>query len=111
VSPSRTLVKVRIGSEEYSLRSDRPEEYTRAVAEHVSRALKDVLSSGTIVESQKAAILAALAIADELFQARAAQADLTKRLERLTAELTRLLPPAKRSSRATGAFASSGDGA
>jgi cell division protein ZapA len=111
VSPSRTLVKVRIGSEEYSLRSDRPEEYTRAVAEHVSRALKDVLSSGTIVESQKAAILAALAIADDLFQARAAQADLTKRLERLTAELTRLLPPAKRSSRATGAFAPSGDGA
>jgi cell division protein ZapA len=110
VSPGRTLVKVRIGSEEYSLRSDRPEEYTRAVAEHVNRALKDVLSSGTIVESQKAAILAALAIADELFQARAAQTEVVQRLERLTAELTRLLPPAKRASRATGAFASSGDG-
>jgi cell division protein ZapA len=110
VSPSRTLVKVRIGSEEYALRSDRPEEYTRAVADHVNKALKDVLSAGTIVESQKAAILAALAIADELFQARTAQADLTKRLERLTAELTRLLPPAKRSSRTTGAFAPSGDG-
>lgn len=110
MSPGRTLVKVRIGSEEYSLRSDRPEEYTRAVAEHVNRALKDVLSSGTIVESQKAAILAALAIADELFQARTAQAEVVERLERLTAELTRLLPPAKRASRATGAFASSGDG-
>jgi cell division protein ZapA len=110
VSPGRTLVKVRIGSEEYALRSDRPEEYTRAVAEHVNRALKDVLSSGTIVESQKAAILAALAIADELFQARTAQAEVVERLERLTAELTRLLPPAKRASRASGAFASSGDG-
>jgi len=109
MSPGRTLVKVRIGSEEYSLRSDRPEEYTRAVADHVNKALKDVLSAGTIVESQKAAILAALAIADELFQARAAQADLTGRIERLPAELTRLLPPAKRASRATGAFAPSGD--
>jgi cell division protein ZapA (FtsZ GTPase activity inhibitor) len=79
------------------------------VADHVNKALKDVLSAGTIVESQKAAILAALAIADELFQARAAQADLTGRIERLTAELTRLLPPAKRASRATGAFAPSGD--
>ena len=110
MSPGRTLVKVRIGSEEYSLRSDRPEEYTRAVAEHVNRALKDVLSSGTIVESQKAAILAALAIADELFQARGAQTEVVQRLERLTAEMTRLLPPAKRASRGTGAFASSGDG-
>ncbi len=110
MSTSRTLVKVRIGSEEYALRSDRPEEYTRAVADHVNKALKDVLSAGTIVESQKAAILAALAIADELFQARAAQADITERLERLTVELARLLPPAKRASRATGAFASSGDG-
>jgi cell division protein ZapA len=106
---TRTVVKVRIGSEEYALRSDRPEAYTRSVAEHVDRALKDVLGSGAIVESQKAAILAALAIADELFQVRTAQTDLIARVERLTAELTRLLPPAKRASRA-GAFASSGDG-
>jgi len=35
VTAGRTLVKVRIGSEEFSLRSDRPEEYTRAVAEKV----------------------------------------------------------------------------
>jgi cell division protein ZapA len=105
----RTVVKVRIGSEEYALRSDRSEDYTRSVAEHVDRALKDVLASGAIVESQKAAILAALAVADELFQARQAQADLTQRLGQLTQELSRLLPPGKRASRATGAFASSGD--
>jgi cell division protein ZapA len=100
----RTLVKVRIGSEEYSLRSDRPEEYTRAVAELVDRQLKEILSAGAIVESHKAAVLAALAIADELFQQRRAQADVAERLERLTAELSRLLPPAKR--RSTGTFAS-----
>lgn len=105
----RTVVKVRIGSEEYSLRSDRSEEYTRSVAQHVDRALTDVLGAGAIVESQKAAILAALAIADELFQARQAQTDLGQRLERLTQEISRLIPPAKRPSRATGAFASSGD--
>jgi cell division protein ZapA len=107
VSGERTLVKVRIGSEEFSLRSDRPEEYTRAVAEHVDRALREVLSSGAIVESHKAAVLAALSIADELFQERASRAELAARLERLSAELARLLPPAKR--RSTAAFASSGD--
>jgi cell division protein ZapA len=111
MSTGRTVVKVKIGSEEYSLRSDRSEDYTRSVAQHVDRALRDVLSAGAIVESQKAAILAALAIADELFQARQTQAELGERLERLTQELSRLLPPAKRASRGTGAFASSGGGA
>jgi len=108
VSGERTLVKVRIGSDEFSLRSDRPEEYTRAVAEHVDRALREVLSSGAIVESHKAAVLAALSIADELFQERTSRAELAARLERLSAELARLLPPAKR--RSTAAFASPGDG-
>ena len=107
MSADRKLVKVRIGSEEYSLRSDRPEEYTRAVAEHVDRALREILASGAIVESHKAAVLAALAIADELFQERRLQADMTERLAHLSGELARLLPPAKR--RSTAAFATSGD--
>jgi cell division protein ZapA len=107
VSADRKLVKVRIGAEEYSLRSDRPEEYTRAVAEHVDRALREILSSGAIVESHKAAVLAALAIADELFQERRLHADMADRLALLSAELARLLPPAKR--RSTAAFATSGD--
>lgn len=107
MSGDRKLVKVRIGSEEYALRSDRPEEYTRHVAEHVDRALREILASGAIVESHKAAVLAALAIADELFQERRAHAEMAERLERLSADLARLLPPAKR--RSTAAFAASGD--
>lgn len=111
MSVNRTVVRVKIGSEEYSLRSDRSEEYTRSVAEQVDRALQDVLATGTMVESHKAAILAALAIADELFQANALKAELTQRLNTLSAELSRLLPPAKRASRTTGTFASAGDSA
>ena len=107
MSADRKLVKVRIGTDDYALRSDRPEEYTRAVAEYVDRALREILGSGAIVESHKAAVLAALAIADELFQERRIQADMAERLERLAAELARLLPPAKR--RSTAAFATSGD--
>jgi cell division protein ZapA len=108
---ARTVVKVRIGSEEYSLRSDRSEDYTRSVAQHVDRALKEVLAAGAIVESQKAAILAALAIADELFQVKQTQTELGQRLERLTQDISRLIPPAKRPSRTSGSFASTGDGA
>lgn len=92
----KTVVKVTIGGDEYSLKSDRPPEYTREVAEHLDRALKEVLEVGAIVESHKAAILAALTIADELFQSRRSQAELAERIKALTAEVSRLLPPAKR---------------
>lgn len=110
MSAKKTVVKVMIGGEEYTLRSDRPAEYTEAVAGHVDRALKNVLAAGTIVESHKAAILAALAVTDELFQARREQRETAERLKGLAAELSRLLPPSKRSPRASGRFASSGEG-
>ena len=108
MAEKKTTVKVHIGLDEYALRSDKPEEYTRAVAEHVNRALKDVLAAGPMVESHKAAILAALSITDELFQARRSGQEVAERLKALTAELNRLLPPAKRHSKA-GSIASAGD--
>lgn len=109
MSAKKHVVKVTIGNEEYTLRSDRAAEYTQAVAEHVNRALQEVRASGTIVETHKAAVLAALAITDELFQARQAQRDMAQRLDALAGELSRLLPPTKRSARYSGRFASSGD--
>lgn len=105
MSEKKAVVKVTIGGDEYTLRSDRAPEYTRAVAEHVDRSLRDVLAMSAIVETHKAAILTALSITDELFQARQQQRELAGRLNRLTAELARLLPPSKRG--AAGAFASS----
>ena len=105
----KTLVKVTIGGDEYSLRSDRTEDYTRAVADHMDRALKQARASGKIVESHKAAILAALAITDDLFQSRLAEREMEQRLTALTDEIERLLPPKKRPSRASGPFASTAD--
>jgi len=110
MSADKAVVRVTIGGEEYTLKSDRPPEYTKAVAEHVDRTLREILGAGSIVESQKAAILAALAVTDELFQSRRSQREMTDRLKALGAELSRLLPPAKRRSRATGAFAPGGEG-
>jgi cell division protein ZapA len=92
----RNVVKVRIVGEEYTLRTEASEERTRAVAAHVDRIVRTILDGGAVVETHKAAILAALQITDELFTERAAAESLTGELRALSAELLPLLPPAKR---------------
>jgi cell division protein ZapA len=82
--------------EEYTLRSDASPEHTRAVAEHVDRAIRQVMSSASAVETHKAAILAALQITDELFRARGDAEELAGSMRELSAEVRRWLPPAKR---------------
>jgi len=92
----RNAVRVVIGGEELSVRSELPPAYTREVAAYLDAALKRVRESVPMVETHKAAILAALAITDELFQARRGDRELADRLKALGAEVTRVLPPAKR---------------
>ena len=94
----KNAVKVTIVGEEYTVRSELDPEYTRQVAAHVDTAIRRVLQAGQMVESHKAAILAALAITDELFEARRQQEDLAARIKKLTDHLARLLPPQKRQS-------------
>jgi hypothetical protein len=53
-----------------------------------------------MVETHKAAILAALSINDELFQARRGDREVATRLAAMADEFARLLPPAKRGGRA-----------
>ena len=89
-------VRVMIGGEEYTVRSDLPPEYTREVAAYVDQALKNVLSQGVIVETHKAAILAALDITNELFQSRRGEREVAARITALTDDLTRMLPPGRR---------------
>src|SRR2546428_155897 len=48
-----------IGGEEYTVRSDLSPEYTREVAAYLDQALEKVLSQGPLVETHKAAMLAA----------------------------------------------------
>jgi cell division protein ZapA len=100
VSTTKNAVRVIIGGEEYTVRSELPPEYTREVAAYLDAALKRVRDSLPMVETQKAAILAALAITDELFQARRGDRDVADRLTAMADDLARLLPPAKRGTRA-----------
>ena len=95
----RSAVRVVIGGEEYAVRSELPPEYTREVAAYLDAALKRVKDMLPMVESHKAAILAALAITDELFQARRGDREIANRMSALADDLARLLPPAKRGKR------------
>jgi cell division protein ZapA len=100
VNTTKNAVRVIIGGEEYTVRSELPPDYTREVAAYLDAALKRVRDSLPMVETQKAAILAALAITDELFQARRGDRDVADRLTAMADDLARLLPPAKRGTRA-----------
>jgi cell division protein ZapA len=92
----KNSVKVDILGESYSIRSEAAPEHTRAVAEHLDRAIRSILSTGSVIETNRAAILAALQITSELFQARDANAQITASMQALSADVRRLLPPAKR---------------
>ena len=100
MTTTKNAVRVIIGGEEYTVRSELPPEYTREVAAYLDAALKRVRDSLPMVETHKAAILAALSITDELFQARQGDRDVADRLSSMANELARLLPPAKRGTRA-----------
>jgi cell division protein ZapA len=101
MSAPKNAVRVLIGGEEFPVRSELPPEYTREVAAYLDAALKRVRDSMPMVETHKAAVLAALAITDELFQARRSDRAVADRLTALVDDLSRLLPPAKRGNRAT----------
>lgn len=95
MTTKKNLVRVSILNEEYAIRSDATPEQTRAVAAYLESAIRRVLDSGSVVETNRATILAALQITGELFEAREGS-DMTGRIQGLSAEVRRLLPPAKR---------------
>lgn len=92
----RNVVKVTIVGGEYTLRTESSPEHTRAIAAYVDRAITETMESEARVEIHKAAILAALRIAGELFEARAEARRLAARIDGLSEEIRPWLPPAKR---------------
>ena len=96
MTSKKNVVRVTILGDEYSIKSDQSPERTRIIAEHVDSVIKQTMKAGNIVDAQKAAILAALSITDELFDARDAGEDLAGSMKRLSGEIRPWLPPAKR---------------
>jgi cell division protein ZapA len=96
MSEKRHVVKVSIVGDEYTIRSDATPEHTRAVAEHLDQAIRRVLSANPQIDKQRAAILAALQLTDELVRERATVRATDESILALSAEIRRWLPPAKR---------------
>jgi len=96
VSAKKTSVKVEILGESYAIRSEAAPEHTRAVAEHLDRSIRQILSGGSVIETNRAAILAALQITSELFLEREANEAITSAMHSLSGDVRRMLPPAKR---------------
>ena len=65
----KTAVTVRIGGEDHVIRANAEPEYTLRCAKWVDDRISEIRGQLGLIESHKAAILAALSITDELFQA------------------------------------------
>ncbi len=95
--PGRSVVTVEIAGEEYTLRADTTPDYAKECASHVDHTITEILQGGALVQTHKAAILAALSLTDQLFQARretdALRAEIGRLAERLTADVRARLEP------------------
>jgi cell division protein ZapA (FtsZ GTPase activity inhibitor) len=81
MNAEKTSVTVRIAGEEHTIRASAEPSYTRRCAKLVDDRIHQIRVQAGLIEGHKAAILAALSIADECFQAQA-------ELERLRTDLS-----------------------
>jgi cell division protein ZapA len=88
---NRESVTVRIAGEEHTIRSSAEPEYTVRCAEYVDRRIHEIKKQIGLVEGHKLAILAALSITDEMFQAQDLQdqsgSQIAERVNALAARL------------------------
>lgn len=69
MSGDKAAVTVRIAGEEHTIRANAAPEYTKKCAKLVDDRITSIRAMSGLIEAHKAAILAALSIADEYFQA------------------------------------------
>lgn len=88
-------MKLEIYGQTYNLNVDENEEYLKNLAAYVDAKMQAVSESAHTVDSVKVAVLAALNIADELFLARAREAEirgpLRKRVEKCVSLVERAI--------------------
>ena len=96
MSVGKTSVTVRIAGEEHTIRASAEPEYTRKCAKMVDDRIHEIRMAAGLIEGHKAAILAALSIADECFQAREdlekLRADLARQVDALADQVERSIP-------------------
>ena len=89
--PDMHSVTVRIAGEEHVIRANAEPAYTRSCATFVDGRISEIRRHAGLIEGHKAAILAALSITDEFFQAReeltALRGQIAESVDTLTARL------------------------
>jgi cell division protein ZapA len=84
-------VKVVIYNQTYNLRSDHESGYIQELATHVDAKMNEIARQTMTVDSLRVAILAALQIADELYQSRNEMKDTERELAERTTRYAELL--------------------
>lgn len=88
-------VEIEVLGETYALKSETGAEYTRRVAQHVDRTAKEIRDESGVVDKKTTVVLAAMAIADQLFRMRdgveVVKGLAEKRAERLSAEVLKVV--------------------
>jgi len=88
-------VEIEILGETYALKSETGAEYTRRVAQHVDRTAREIRDESGVVDKKTTVVLAAMAIADQLFRMRdgveVVKGLAEKRAERLSAEVLKVV--------------------
>lgn len=100
MATKKNTTRVTILNEEYALRTDTSPEHAREVAQYLDQAIRRVMSSGAVVESNRAVVLAALQITAELFDARMSIDATNDSIQSISEYVRPLLPPAKRNAAA-----------
>ena len=68
--PGLETVEIEILGETYALKSETGADYTRRVAQHVDRTAREIRDESGVLDKQTIVVLAAMAIADQLFRMR-----------------------------------------
>lgn len=97
ISPSfgymdvKRSVSVEIAGQRFTLRTDADEAYVKSLARFVSERMEELRKGSRTVATQSLALLAAMNIADDLFQERRAHAELKQRVREKSRSILELI--------------------
>jgi cell division protein ZapA len=89
-------VTVQVAGQRYTLKTDDDDRLVKALAAHVDAKFREIQRASRSPDTQAVAILTALQVAEELFQARQESAELKKRVRDKTRTLLDYLAKAGR---------------
>lgn len=84
-------MKVTLAGQKFSVRTDARPKYVRELAAFVNQKMEEARQSGKVVTTQSLALLAAMSIADDLFQQREREAELRRDIANKSRRILRYL--------------------